>query len=81
MKVKIVLFAAAREAVGKSEMELELDGPCNVALVKAKLVELCPKLESILSKSSFAVDHEFASLETEIKHDVEVGVIPPVSGG
>lgn len=81
MIIKVVLFAAAREAIGKSTVELELGEPCNVAAVKAKLLELYPELETILATSSFAVDHEFATMETEIKRDVELGVIPPVSGG
>ena len=81
MKVRIVLFAAAREIVGSSRMDLSLDDASTVGDLKFKLRELYPGLTGLMEKSTFSVDQQYVRDENPLFHGAEVGLIPPVSGG
>ena len=39
------------------------------------------ELGALLRTAAIAVDRQFASLETPVKEDSEVALLPPVSGG
>jgi molybdopterin converting factor subunit 1 len=77
--MRVLLFAAAREVVGREIVEL--DGVTTVAVLRARLSEMYPALTRVLAQSRVAVDHRFVS-DDELVHDgQEVAVIPPVAGG
>ncbi len=81
MKIKIALFASARELVGSNSVELVLANPATVADLRNALVDSHPGLSNLISSSSFSVDHEYAGDEHVIDDGSEIGMIPPVSGG
>ena len=82
MKVRIKLFAVARQLAGRDEVEVELLGEAaQVADLRAALVAACPQLGQVARHLMIAVDTEYASDSTPITKDSEVAVIPPVSGG
>ncbi len=81
MKVHVRFFAAARERVKTSSLELELPEGSNVAQLIAALTAQFPQLASLWPHLRVAVDQEFAE-PTQALHDgAEIALIPPVAGG
>jgi len=81
MIVKVNLFAAAKEIVGSDDIEVVLDDSATLGELKQTIVELHPVMLEIVENSSFSVDKEYANDERQLYHGVEIGLIPPVSGG
>lgn len=81
MRIKVHLFAAAAQAVQARELEIELADGAQLAELGLRLGLAHPQLRSLISISRWAVDHQFASLETTINEAQEIALIPPVSGG
>jgi len=81
MKVKVLLFAQAKQIVGDEWIEVELKDGAKVSELKSTLAILKPDLASLLSRSSIALDQNYATDDDEVNEGVEVAMIPPVSGG
>lgn len=81
MKVRINLFAVARQIVGSDYVEVEVDGAATIGDVRRRLAECVPELSSLLPLLLFAVDAEYAGDETRLSQRSDVACIPPVSGG
>lgn len=81
MKIRVLFFGAARDAVDANELELSLDAPATVASAFRKLVESFPTLERFGRSLLFAVNQEYATQETSLEENDELAVFPPVSGG
>ena len=81
MKIRVLLFAAAKQISGASMVELEFVGGSTIADVRTALIRWCPELECVVGRSVFAVDGEYAAVEQVIGERSEVALIPPVSGG
>ena len=81
MKIKVVLFALAKQIAGSNSVDIELSRPATIADLKHSLAEKLPALKDIISRSAFAVDHEYAVDSMELHGGMEIGLIPPVSGG
>jgi MoaE-MoaD fusion protein len=80
MAVRILYFAAAREAAGVAREELP-EGPPTVAALRAALVARHPALARLLPRCRVAVDEEFAEDDAPLPDGAEVAVVPPVAGG
>lgn len=81
MKVKVLLFAQARQIAGEETLEVEVQSGCNVADLKLAISSVCPELESLLSRSNIALDQKYAVDSDEVAAEAEAALIPPVSGG
>lgn len=81
MRVKVRLFAALREAVGKAELEYDMPSAAQVKDVLSTLAERHPSLRDRLGFVQVAVNREYASPETELRDGDEVALVPPVGGG
>jgi molybdopterin converting factor subunit 1 len=82
MKIRVKLFAVARQLAGGDQVEVELPGEAaRVADLRAALIAACPQLGDVARHLMIAVDTEYASDSTLINTNSEVAVIPPVSGG
>jgi len=81
MKVRVQLFAAYREAVGRGEMNLEVEGAFSPLDLWRRLVKEHPPLRAFGPSLLVAVNGEYASLDRPLKEGDEVAFIPPVSGG
>jgi molybdopterin converting factor subunit 1 len=80
-KIRVKLFAAARDLAGGESIEIELPAPATVADLRQALMERLPPARELLARSMFAVDCDYATNETRLSQNVEVACIPPVSGG
>ena len=81
MQVRVLLFAALKEAAGARELSLELPEPATVAGLRDALAAGFPKLAALLPNVAIALNEEYATPERAICPGDELALIPPVSGG
>jgi molybdopterin synthase catalytic subunit len=81
LKVRVLFFGAARDAVGHEQIEVELESPINADGARAKLLAKYPSLQRFGNSLLLAVNQQYAQNDREICEDDELAVFPPVSGG
>ena len=81
MKIRVRLFAAAKQAAGNDSVELELPEQATIAQLRRRLVTRVPRLSALAEQLMFAIDREYADDEMKIPPGADVACIPPVSGG
>jgi len=81
MKVRVKLFAVARELAGRDELNVELADGATVADVRASVERQFPALGRVLPHALWAVDAEYAADDAQVTERSDVAIIPPVSGG
>jgi MoaE-MoaD fusion protein len=81
IKVRVLFFGAARDAVGQEQIELDLQAPINAGGARAKLLSDYPALQRFGNSLLFAVNQEYAQNDREIRPGDELAIFPPVSGG
>ncbi len=81
MRVRVRLFASLREAAGRSELDLELDGPATPEDAWRHLAESFPSLAARRQSLAASVNRRYASFGQALAEGDEVVFIPPVSGG
>lgn len=81
MKIRVLLFAAARDAIGAGELELEVPAMTRVDELRELLGDRYPALQAVLPHCAISLDCSYAAGLTPLWEGVEAGVIPPVSGG
>jgi molybdopterin synthase catalytic subunit len=80
MPVRILYFAAARDAAGTAREELPAGLP-SVAALREVLLARHPALARVLPRCRIAVGQELATEDAPVPDCTEVAVIPPVAGG
>ena len=80
MRVRILLFAQYRDAVGSSEVAVELPAGATAADAVATLLAQRPT-PIIPPKPVVAVNLSYASLADVLNDGDEVALLPPVAGG
>ena len=81
MRVRVRLFAALREAMGRAEVELELADGATAEDAWARLVLESPGLALKRRSLSASVNRRYAAFDVPLAEGDEVVFIPPVSGG
>ena len=81
MKLRVKLFAVARQRIGQNEIDVELPAAATVRQLRGALAEQFPPLADMLAHMRFAVDSEYATDTFELTPAAEIAIIPPVSGG
>ena len=81
ISVTVRLFAAYREAVGRSEMLIEAPDGSRMSWLVGEVVRRHPELAGRLSRAAYAVNRDHVDLERVLADGDEVVFIPPVSGG
>ena len=77
----VQLFAGARDAVGRGEVEVSIGEGCTAREVGEALVREFPELRELAGRAVLAVNQEFVGAEHPVKPGDEVALIPPISGG
>ncbi len=77
MAIKIRYFASLREQLGVDELTIKADGVSTVFDVW----KVANQDKSLPRNLLYAVNMEYAQLETEVKDGDEVAFFPPVTGG
>jgi molybdopterin synthase catalytic subunit len=81
MKIHLLAFASAGDALGTSEMDLEMPDGSRVADLRERLDRDHPKLAPLWPRLAVAVDGRVVTAETPLTEGCEVALLPPVSGG
>jgi molybdopterin synthase catalytic subunit len=79
--IVVLFFGAARDVVDRNPLQLPLEGSATVSQAFQLLVKKYPNLERFGRSLLFAVNQEYATLDTELKDNDELAIFPPVSGG
>lgn len=81
MKIRLLAFASAGDALGASELELDMPEGSRVADLRARLDREHPKLAPLWPRLAVAVEGRVAGLDEPLADGAEVALLPPVSGG
>ena len=81
MRVRVLLFAALREAVGEKLLELEVRDSATVADLLAQLEAKHRAFVGHRGRLLVAHNEERAALSTVLRDGDEIALLPPVSGG
>jgi MoaE-MoaD fusion protein len=79
--VHVLLFAAHREAAGRSAVDLTLPEGATVGDLRRALAEAVPALAKAALTTVVAVDGEFSGDAKVLRRGARVAVFPPVAGG
>jgi MoaE-MoaD fusion protein len=81
MRVRVLFFGVLKDLAGKSGEVLELPEGAAVRNLLAYYFSAIPAMRDSLTSIAVAVNQEYSGLETKLKSDDEVALLPPVSGG
>ncbi|HEX8163513.1 MAG TPA: molybdenum cofactor biosynthesis protein MoaE [Pyrinomonadaceae bacterium] len=82
VRVRLLLFGAAREAAGGAESHaLEVSAPATAASILDETLARFPVLRRFGRSLLVAVNEEYAAPGREVREGDEVAIFPPVSGG
>ncbi len=81
MKVRVRLFAALREAMGRGELELDVHLGATPEAVWDSLTQGRPELARRRPSLTAAVNKRYAAFDHVLQEGDEVVFVPPVSGG
>jgi len=81
MRAEVQLFAAAREAAGRSIVEIDIAPADTAADVIQTLANQLPEISALLPSCRLAVDDSYVRQEEVIPAGSDIALIPPVSGG
>jgi molybdopterin converting factor subunit 1 len=80
MTVTVLLFAAFRDAFGRSSVEVTVDQGATVADIVDQLSALAPS-DRLPPHPLVAVNAEYAEYDVRLNSGDEIALIPPVAGG
>ena len=80
MTVRVLLFASCADAVGQSELTLELADGAVVGDVVERVREMAGG-RALPPSPLLALNAAYASSSTVVQRGDEVAIIPPVAGG
>ena len=81
VRVQVLYFAKAREAVGISEESVDIADGATTDDLRAHLIASHPPLESVFGSCVMALNQEYVTEVQSLKERDEIAVIPPISGG
>lgn len=82
MKVRLLAFASARDAIGSGELDVELQPEATLEMLLRDLEDRYPQLAAIRTRLAIAVNGEIVEdLEIRPEPGSEIALLPPVSGG
>ena len=81
IKVRVLLFAALRELLGKGDFKLSLPNGTTLGQLLEKLFPNQSERKSRLRNLTYAINYEIASLENPLNNGDEVALLPPMAGG
>lgn len=81
MKIRLLAFASAGDALGATETEIELPEGSRVGDLRDRLDRDHPALTPLWPRLAIAVDGRIAGQDEPLRDGIEVALLPPVSGG
>jgi len=81
INIKVRLFAALKEIIGKNSLDLQIPEGSSVGYAIESVERSYPAVKKIIGISKFAVNMEYADTEKKLDEGDEITIIMPVSGG
>lgn len=81
MRIRLLAFASASDAIGAGELDLDLPDGARVADLRAWLDPRYPGLAPLWTRLAIAVNGAIAKADSALVDGAEVALLPPVSGG
>lgn len=81
MNIRLLAFASAGDALGATELDLEMPEGSRVADLRERLDRDHPRLSPLWPRLAVAVDGRVVSADAPLTDGAEVALLPPVSGG
>jgi molybdopterin converting factor small subunit len=81
MKVRVKLFAVAKDLAGLEELLVDLPAGATIGQLRQVVGSQFPKLAKVLPHALWASDAAYADDSTELSENSSIALIPPVSGG
>jgi molybdopterin synthase catalytic subunit len=81
MRVRLLAFASAGDALGATELDVELGAGARVADLRTWLDGRYPRLMPLWPRLAVAVNGVVSGPEEPLAEGAEVALLPPVSGG
>ncbi|MHB1646755.1 MAG: MoaD/ThiS family protein [bacterium] len=81
MQIKLKLFAAFKDLIGKSVLDLNFEEGATLEDLKKYIKISYPEVNRLISISKFAVNMEYRDDNPVLCNNDEVTIIMPVSGG
>jgi len=81
MRVRLLAFASAGDAIGSPDGRFELADGATVGELRCELALRHPRIGPLLPRIAIAVDGEIVPENAVLADGVEVALLPPVSGG
>jgi sulfur-carrier protein len=81
MTIKVLAFAGARDAIGQSELSLELESTTTARALRDRICAEHPRLAPYATSLRLAINGIYAAWDDLIHDGDEVAIIPPVAGG
>jgi len=81
MKIRLLAFATAADALGTGETDLEIPEGSRISDLRALLDGKHPGLAPLWPRLAVAVDGRIVPSDTQLEDGNEVALLPPVSGG
>jgi molybdopterin synthase catalytic subunit len=81
MQIHVLLFAAFREAVGASRLDVEVPEGATVAEVFSLLEAAHPRLAALRPYTTYARNREVVDADTPVSASDEIVFLQPASGG
>ncbi len=81
MRVRVMFFAALRDAVGSKEEVLELEDGLALGEVVRRVQGRFPAVAAYGSRLAVSLNHERTPLDAPVSDGDEIAFLPPLSGG
>lgn len=81
MRIRLLAFASAGDALGAGELDLDLPAGSRVEDLRARLDREHPALAPLWPRLAIAVDGQLAGPGDLLSEGSEIALLPPVSGG
>jgi MoaE-MoaD fusion protein len=81
MRVRVLFFGILKDVAGRASDSLDLPAEASVRDVLQHYLAIFPALQNALPSVAVAVNQQYAGMETRLRCDDEVALLPPVSGG
>jgi MoaE-MoaD fusion protein len=81
MRVRVLFFGMLKDLAGRADDTLEVREAATVRDVLGCCEKQIPRLKEVMSSLAIAVNQQYAGVDTALKSNDEVALLPPVSGG
>lgn len=81
MRIRVLVFGALKDMLGRSTDTLDLPEGARVETVLSHYARQAPRFEDLLPSLAVSVNQEYSAPDSTLHSGDEVALLPPVSGG